>query len=372
MTQASEIIIYGASGYTGKLISESLHNRGLAFTAAGRTEEKLHRALGVVAGRANVDNIDANVVTAQHTEESLVELFTDAKVVVNVTGPFSEIGEVVVKSALQAGCHYLDTTGEQDFMLDMKEKYGAAFAEQDLLLAPACSYMWTLGGLAAEVTLEDDAIDSLEIVYTSDQGVPSVASSQSFMRMLAAPHFYLKNNELSPWELGRTFDVMIPGKTQVFKGSAWGGAAEPAWYAEDQRVRNCRVYNCADDNDTMELVSGIIKQIVESSEGNFEAGQAAAIQTAGDFFASEPEKENPLVHRGLVHCLGNGSTARSSCTISFHSPYVMTGELIAECCRLLIEGAPSAVGFASPAAAFGHRELLKMLADQDFLVVNEE
>jgi hypothetical protein len=372
MTHASDIIIYGASGYTGKLIAESLHNRGIAFTAAGRTEEKLHKALDVVAGRADVENISAKVATAQHTEESLVALFTGAKVVVNVTGPFSEIGEVVVKSALQAGCHYLDTTGEQDFMLDMKEKYGTAFAEKDLLLSPACSYMWTLGGLAAEVTLEDDAIDSLEIAYTSDQGVPSVASSQSFMRMLAAPHFYLKNNELTPWELGRTFDVVIPGKTQVFKGSAWGGAGEPAWYAEDQRVRNCRVYNCAEDNDTMEMLSGIIKQIVEGSEGNFEAGQAAAIQTAGDFFQSEPEKENPLVHRGLVHCAGNGSTARSSCTISFHSPYVMTGELIAECSRLLLEGSPSAVGFASPAAAFGHRELLKMLADQGFLIVNEE
>ena len=126
MTQANQIIIYGASGYTGKLIAESLHNRGLAFTAAGRTKEKLHKALDVVAGRAEVANIDAKVATAQHTEQSLVELFTGAKVVVNVTGPFYEIGEVVVKSALQAGCHYLDTTGEQDFMLDMKEKYGAA------------------------------------------------------------------------------------------------------------------------------------------------------------------------------------------------------------------------------------------------------
>lgn len=372
MSHTNEIVVYGASGYTGKLISESLHARGIPFTAAGRTEDKLRKSLEIAAARAGASHIEAEVVTAQHNEESLVALFTGAKVVVNVTGPFSEIGEVVVKSSLLAGCHYLDTTGEQDFMLDMKQKYGAAYADKGLLLAPACAYMWAMGGMAAEVTLENSDIDSLEIVYTSDQGVPSVASSQSFMRMLAAPHFHLKNNELTPWPLGRTFDVVVPGKAQVFKGSPWGGAAEPAWYADDERVRNCKVYNCTDDGDTMELLTGAIKQIIEGSVDDFEAGQAAAIKTAGDFFQSEPEKEDPLVHRGVIHCAGNGSTSRNSCTLSFHSPYVMTGELIAEGCQLLLQGSPKAVGFASPAAAFGHRELIKMLTDKDFLIVKED
>jgi hypothetical protein len=371
MPQASEIVVYGASGYTGKLICESLHARGIPYTAAGRTEDKLRKALEIVAARAGVPNIEADVLSAQHNQQSLTALFTGAKVVVNVTGPFSEIGEVVVKSALQAGCHYLDTTGEQDFMLHMKQKYAADFAKKGLLLAPACAYMWAMGGMAAEVVLENSGIDSLEIVYTSDQGVPSVASSQSFMRMLAAPHFYLKNNELTPWQLGRTFDVVVPGKAQVLKGSPWGGAAEPAWYADDERVRNCRVYNCTDDGDTMELLTGAIKQIVESTVDDIEAGQAAAIKTAGTFFQTEPEKENPLIQRGVIHCAGNGSSTRNSSTLSFHSPYVMTGELIAEGCHLLLQDSPKAVGFASPAIAFGHRELLKMLTDRGFLIVKE-
>jgi short subunit dehydrogenase-like uncharacterized protein len=50
-----------------------------------------------------------------HDTASLTALFTGARIVYNVTGPFSELGRPVVEAALAAGCHYLDTTGEADW-----------------------------------------------------------------------------------------------------------------------------------------------------------------------------------------------------------------------------------------------------------------
>ena len=79
-----------------------------------------------------------------------MELFTGAKVVCNTVGPFSRFGEVVVEAALKAGCHYLDTTGEQEFMLQMRDKYSDAYAENGLLLAPSTAYMHAVGNIAAE------------------------------------------------------------------------------------------------------------------------------------------------------------------------------------------------------------------------------
>lgn len=367
----SDIVIYGVSGYTGKLIAESLHNRSIPFTAAGRNAVKIAAALEIVAQRAGVSSVDAAVVAVSHDEQSLTELFSGAKVVVNVTGPFMQMGEVVVKSALAAGCHYLDTTGEQDFMLAMEEAYGAAYAEKGLLLAPACSYMWTMGALAAEITLENTAIDSLDLTYISAQGAPSIASSQSFMRMLAAPHYYLVNNALTPWALGRTWDVIIPGHTKVYKGSSWGGAGEPAWYQHDERVRNCIVYQCADDNDLMEMIIAGVQQIVEGTAGDENAREEMAIATAGSIVQEEPAKEDPLLQRGTVHCNGTGSNLKNFCTLNFHSPYVITGEFIAHGCEHLLGAAPKEAGFASPARAFGHRELLEMLLKQHFVEVVE-
>ena len=369
----SDIVVYGVSGYTGKLIAESLHNRSMPFTAAGRNAEKIAGALAIAAERAGVeaDAIDAEIVTVTHDEPSLTALFSDAKVVVNVTGPFMQMGEVVVRSALAAGCHYLDTTGEQDFMLAMRDAYGEAFASKGLLLAPACSYMWTMGALAAEVTLENSAIDSLELTYMSAQGAPSIASSQSFMRMLAAPHYYLQHNEMVSWPLGKTWDVTLPGHAKVFKGSSWGGAGEPAWYQHDERVRNCTVYQCGDDNDMMEMVIAGVNQILEGAAGDENAREEMAIAGAGAIVQEEPPKEDPLMHRGTVHCTGSGSNGKNFCTLNFHSPYVMTGEFIAHGCQHLLAREPLETGFASPACAFGHRELLEMLSKQHFVEVLE-
>ena len=369
--EQQDIVVYGASGYTGKLIAESLHRRAIPFTAAGRSGEKIAAALEVVAARAGVRRIDAKVVAVSHDVAALTELFRTARVVVNVTGPFMQMGETVVRAALAADCHYVDTTGEQDFMLAMRSAYGEAFAAKQRLLAPACSYMWTIGALAAEVVLENKMVDSLELVYVSAQGAPSIASSQSFMRMLAAPHYFLREGELHPWALGRTWDVMVPGHATLYKGSSWGGAGEPAWFLGDPRVRNCTVYNCADDNARMEMVAAGVRQILEKSQGNAQAREAIAMAVASSLVQQEPPKEDPAIHRGTVHCNGSGSRTRIACTLNFHSPYVMTGELIAHSCQQLLRGSPRVTGFASLGRAFGHRSVLEMLIERDFLQVIE-
>ena len=63
----------------------------------------------------------------------------------------------VVEAALNAGCHYLDTTGEQDFMLQADDKFGQAYAE-------------AFKEAAAEVGIE---IVAEETIDTADSGAPS-------------------------------------------------------------------------------------------------------------------------------------------------------------------------------------------------------
>lgn len=372
MSDKRQVLIYGASGYTGKLIAESLHKLGIPFTAVGRDEERLRKALEIVAQRVGVESIDAEAAAVAHDEASLTELFRGARVVVNVTGPFTIIGEPVVRAALNAGCHYLDTTGEQDFMLDMKAKYHEAFAENGLLLAPATAYMWCAGGLACEVALEDSSIDSLDVTYYQTQGTPSVASAASFMRMLACPHHYLKNNELVEWERAKDVAVSVPYVNELVAASAWGGCAEPAWYADDERVRNCKAVVGFDDASVRDMIHGGVRQVIEMSGDDPAARDAAASQVAASVFSTEPEKESPLLQRAVVNVEAWGNTTRRNVQIHLHSPYMVTGELIAAGCQHLLNGEPRKTGFQSAGAAFGHRELLSFLADRDYLVVKSE
>lgn len=109
----SDIVIYGVSGYTGKLIAESLHKRGIPFTAAGRNAEKITKALEIVAQRAGAGSTDAEVVAVTHDEASLTELFSGAKVVVNVTGVESLSTTVIRlrKPMLKSACRGRYSTG---------------------------------------------------------------------------------------------------------------------------------------------------------------------------------------------------------------------------------------------------------------------
>ena len=156
MAEERKVLVYGGSGYTGKLVAESLAQRNIPFYLAGRTRERLETALAVVKERHH-GVVDAEIVTASNTVEELQPLFAKVDVVINVAGPFMQIAWPIVEAALQANCHYVDTTGEQDWTLAIKEKYGQTFEDKGLLLAPATSYMWAAGALATEVVLKPRA-----------------------------------------------------------------------------------------------------------------------------------------------------------------------------------------------------------------------
>ena len=226
------VVVYGASGYTGMLIVEQLINEGIPFIAAGRSESRMREMMAErVAG---LENGDYDIVEVNHDVNSLTELFRGAKVVCNTVGPFIKFHEPVVRAALDAGCHYIDTTGEQSFIKKVKEEYDEAYKEKGLLLAPATSYMYVPLQIAAELCLEQASIDTIDAVSVPTVGV-TVGSANSIMSVLLEPAYYLKDNELVGWELGESNEVVTPGFATTNLGLPWGGTSLPLYYADDHR-----------------------------------------------------------------------------------------------------------------------------------------
>ena len=133
-SRTKPVIVYGASGYTGRLICEYLREYNVPFVAAGRDGGKLKSSME--ANVAGIETADYEIVEVGHDPDSLTELFAGASVVCNTVGPFSKHGPAVVEACLASGVHYLDTTGEQDWLITCDEQYGADFAAAGLLLAP--------------------------------------------------------------------------------------------------------------------------------------------------------------------------------------------------------------------------------------------
>ena len=83
MSDSPRVLIYGASGYTGKLIAECMALRNMPFYFVGRSKEKLEASLAIVEERLG-RKAPATIVQAANTREELLPLFNKVEVVINV------------------------------------------------------------------------------------------------------------------------------------------------------------------------------------------------------------------------------------------------------------------------------------------------
>ena len=366
MTTNRDVLVYGASGYTGKLVAEYLAARDIPFYMAGRDTARLEAARAVVEQRIG-RSIDASLVTADNTVESLLPLFQRVKVVINVVGPFMQLAWPVVEAALRAGCHYIDTTGEQDWTIAVADKFGAAFADKKLLLCPATSYMWTAGALAAEVVLEDPGIDSLDILYQIDNGLPSQASTKSFLRMCTRPQYYIEHRKLVQWPMATSYLVKAPDSHRLFRALPWAGGGEPVWYEGDARVSNCSTLVGFRNQLMFDAVIAALENFEKDYRHLPDAEQERICnEIGGQLTQVEPDRENPDVNRSVISCIGRGNTTGVSVVLRGNSPYIQTGLLAAEGCRRILRGQLLAAGFQSPAKAFGARAILNAWAEHGY------
>ncbi|WP_432474778.1 saccharopine dehydrogenase family protein [Amphritea sp. HPY] len=366
----SPVILYGASGYTGRLVAEYLREYQLPFIAAGRDAARCKEAMSLVPG---IETAEYEVVQVEHTLDALVELFSGAKVVCNTVGPFARFGTLVVQAALKAGCHYLDTTGEQEWMLAMRDEFGAAYAEKGLVLAPSTAYMHAVGNIAAELCLEQPGIDSLDAVCVPT-GVPTVGSTRTVMDMCRNKQHWLENGQLVEIENPMAgCEVAVPGMISTVLGLPWGGGSLPLWYAEDHRVRNCQSRTGFTNRPLMQGVVDLAAHYEANLKHLPNDEQEAALNAVADNVTpGMPPRENRNIHRTVDMCYGTGNNTQVKCTIVSNGGYLMTGLVQGFIANQLIKGGGKAVGFQAPTNIVGHHELLAALQSYGFCNVNVE
>jgi short subunit dehydrogenase-like uncharacterized protein len=360
MSTAKPVVVYGASGYTGRLICEYLREFHVPFVAAGRDKARIAEALEKVPG---IDTVEHDIVEVSHQVGPLSELFGGARVVCNTVGPFAQYGAEVVEACLATGCHYLDTTGEQDWLMTCDTGYGQRMAAAGLLLAPGVAQMYTTGEIAAQLCLEEPGLDTLDILVFW-KGMPTVASTRTILvnAALAKAH-YLEQNEYLEWPADAgLYSVTVPGQHETGLALPWGGTSHPVWFKRDPRVANVKVlggvFNRALMLGVPQIVAGALAQIEglpEEEKYKALGEQAAAVMN------QMPPREYTRVNTSLDSVHASGPLGRAHCVIHGNCNYKQTGLMQAYAAYALLQQPPKRAGFASGCQAFGHRELLGVL-----------
>jgi short subunit dehydrogenase-like uncharacterized protein len=140
-------ILFGATGYTGRLAAEAMVERGLRPVLAARGREALER-LAVELGGLRTAIAD---VSQPATVRALVER---GDVLVTTVGPFARWGEPAAQAAASAGAHYIDSTGEPAFIRAVFERFGPLAAGSGSAMLTALGYDWVPGNLAGGLALD--------------------------------------------------------------------------------------------------------------------------------------------------------------------------------------------------------------------------
>jgi short subunit dehydrogenase-like uncharacterized protein len=126
-----DIVMFGATGFTGRLVAEYLKSRSPArWAIAGRNKEKLE-ALGFGV---------PILVADAHDRASLDDVARRTKVVCTTVGPYSKYGSDLVGACATAGTHYCDLTGEVHWMREMIDTHHGHAKQTGARIVHTCGF----------------------------------------------------------------------------------------------------------------------------------------------------------------------------------------------------------------------------------------
>jgi short subunit dehydrogenase-like uncharacterized protein len=152
---ARRIIIFGATGFTGRLLAQRLAAQGASPVLAGRSEASL-RELAEPLG------LEWQLADALR-QNSVFALLEPGDVLVSTVGPFVKWGEPAVRAAIAAKGIYLDSTGEPPFIRRVFEEFGPPAERAGAALLPAMGYDFVPGALAGGLALEEAGQDAVRV-----------------------------------------------------------------------------------------------------------------------------------------------------------------------------------------------------------------
>src|SRR5688500_15889107 len=134
------IVVFGATGATGRVTAEHLVALGARPVLAGRDPA----ALEALASR--LGGLEWQLADALR-RNSVFELVDDESVLLSLVGPFVKWGDPAVRATIAAGATYIDSTGEPVFIRRVFEEFGPAAARAGSSLLTACGYDYAPGAL---------------------------------------------------------------------------------------------------------------------------------------------------------------------------------------------------------------------------------
>ena len=364
------IVVYGATGYTGKLVAEYLNSQygvggDVSWAMAGRSKEKLETVRDDLGISAKLPLIVADA----SDPASVGAMVERAAVVITTVGPYQLYGSELVAACAQAGTDYVDLCGEPNWMKEMIDAHGAAAKASGARIVFSCGFdsiPFDLGVFFLQEKAQEAFGTSLPRIRGRVRGMKGVWSGGTLASFKATRAAAAKNPELVA-TLTNPF-ALTPG----FTGAEQPSGMKPmyddvleSWVAPFMmasiNTKNIHRSNMLQNHrygkdfvyDEM-LVTGpgdegeaIAKAVVEDKS-------MATDQTQPGEGPTKEQRETGYYDLLFVGETADGKTLRAVVTGDMDPGYGSTSKMIAESAVCLLKNpALAAGGILTPAAALG-------------------
>ena len=134
-----DIIIWGATGFTGRLVAEYIFknysSEKLNWAIAGRDKKKLINVRDKIADK----NIPI-IIADSFDEMSLTKMTQKTKVICSTVGPYSKYGSLLVKSCIKTNTHYCDLAGEAQWIRKIVDTYHQEAKNKKIRIVNSCGF----------------------------------------------------------------------------------------------------------------------------------------------------------------------------------------------------------------------------------------
>jgi short subunit dehydrogenase-like uncharacterized protein len=339
-TSGEDVVVYGATGYTGRLAARAMERAGLSFALGGRNRESLERLA------QEFDN-EHPVVVARHDDpDALVEMAERGKVLVSTAGPFGEVGELVVAAAVRTGRNYLDSTGETGFMARTHSRYHQTARDKGIVVVNACAFEYVLGDCAVALAMDEKIPHEVRVSYWMPH------KHMTHGTALGSGGLVAPKGE----DLFHGYQVDYPGI-----GRRWA-VTYPGGETEFMRRRHPEVKTST----LMDLPAPLARSagLVPRIAPFLALPPIRALQNAlVSRMPAGPTDEQRAEQEFLILVEVDPGDGASGIVVRGVDPYGLTGEILARSAARIIRGETQASGVLAPSEAFEPKAVLDSLAD---------
>jgi short subunit dehydrogenase-like uncharacterized protein len=350
--ESGRILVYGATGFTGRLVVDELRRRGVAPALGGRSRPALEE-LAESVGEDELRVADAT------DPASLAGLCDGIGAVVNCAGPFVRFGEPVLRCAVEAGAHYLDTTGEQAWMTRAIDLCDAAADRRGVTAILAHAFEYAVGDCLARIAVEaTPGAETVEVVNRVEGFGTSRGTKKSALDALLRPALAVVNGRRreEPAFAVRT-TARFPDDDTPRTALSFGGGevlSAPTFAAS---VRNVRTYLAVPP------AAAAVLPTLSGVAGTLLGGRLRGLlERRIDAMAAGPGDERRDQAWWVMARVRAPGGAGVRATASGYDSYGITAVIAALGARWLLEGRAKRAGVLTTAQAFDPRAFLDALA----------